>query len=63
MTTAKMQCPKCGTLMNHHADKPDRSATLAKSQSHPNTEMDIELANIMEVHFCPGCGNTEVRQA
>lgn len=49
--------------MNHHADKPDRSAISADRQNNHNTEMDIELANIMEVHFCPGCGNTEVRPA
>jgi hypothetical protein len=45
--------------MNHHADKPDRR-TESSSQL---VDADIELANIMQVHFCPGCGNTEVRSA
>jgi ribosomal protein S27AE len=56
MSTEKMNCPKCGTLMNHHADKPDRSTALAESQT-----VDLELAGILEVHACPACGNTEVR--
>lgn len=58
MTTEKMQCPKCGTPMNHHADKPDRTATVTESET-----VDPELAGIIEIHACPGCGNTEVRKA
>ena len=53
-----MNCPKCGTQMNHHADKTDRSATLTESET-----VDPELAGIFEVHACPTCGNTEVRKA
>lgn len=58
MSTGKMNCPKCGTQMNHHADKPDRSAALTESET-----VDPELAGILEVHACPACGNTEVRKA
>jgi ribosomal protein L37AE/L43A len=52
-----MNCPKCGTQMNHHADKPDRSAALTESE-----RIDSELAGIIEVHTCPACGNIEVRK-
>ena len=58
MSTEKINCPKCGTQMNHHADKPDRSAVLIE----PGT-VDPELAGILEVHACPACGNTEVRKS
>jgi exosome complex RNA-binding protein Csl4 len=58
MTTEKMSCPRCGTPMNHHADKPDRTATVTESET-----VDPELAGIIEIHACPGCGNTEVRKA
>jgi ribosomal protein S27AE len=58
MTAEKMQCPKCGTPMNHHADKPDRTSTATESET-----VDSELAGIIEIHTCPGCGNTEVRKA
>jgi ribosomal protein S27AE len=59
MSKEKIACPKCGTLMNHHADKPDRRTESSSQQ----VDVDIELAYIMQVHFCPGCGNTEVRSA
>ena len=58
MTAEKIPCPKCGTPMNHHADKPDRTAIATESET-----ADSELANTIEIHVCPGCGNTEVRQA
>jgi hypothetical protein len=58
MAEEKMVCPKCSTLMNHHADKPDRSADLTEPEV-----IDPELAGIIEIHACPGCGNTEVRKA
>jgi Fe2+ or Zn2+ uptake regulation protein len=57
MSKEKIVCPKCGTLMNYHADKPDRRIESSSQQA----DADIELANIMQVHFCPGCRNTEVR--
>ncbi len=58
MSTEKMNCPKCGTQMNHHVDKADLSATLTESET-----VDPELAGILEVHACPTCGNTELREA
>jgi ribosomal protein S27AE len=57
MSNQKIACPKCGTMMNHHADKPDRRIESSNQQIDVNTE----LVNILQVHFCPGCGNTEVR--
>ncbi len=58
MSTEKMNCPKCGTQMNHHADKADLSTTLTESET-----VDPELAGILEVHAYPTCGNTELRKA
>ncbi len=58
MSKEKINCPKCGTQMNHHADKPDRSAALTQPET-----VDPELVGILAVHTCPGCGNTEVRKA
>ena len=44
--------------MNHHADKPDRSAALTEIES-----AAPELVGMLEVHSCPGCANIEVPQA
>ncbi len=62
MSTEKMNCPKCGTQMNHHADKANPSATLSESET---VTVDHELAGILEVHAyaCPTCRNTELRKA
>lgn len=56
MSTEKMNCPTCGAEMNHHADKPDRSAQGSQSESDP------EIASILKVYTCPACGNTEVQR-
>ena len=58
MSTEKMNCPKCGTQMNHHADKADPSATLSELET-----VAPELAGILEVHVCPTCKNIELRKA
>jgi predicted RNA-binding Zn-ribbon protein involved in translation (DUF1610 family) len=58
MSKEKINCPKCGTQMNHHADKPDRSAKLTEPET-----VDPELVGILAVLTCPSCGNTEVRKA
>ena len=58
MSAEKMICPKCNTQMNHHANKPDRTAGLTEPET-----VDPEIAGIIEVHTCPSCGNTEVRKA
>ncbi len=57
MSTKKMNCSKCGTQMNHHADKPDRTAVLIELEA-----VDPELAGILEIYACPVCRNTEVRK-
>ena len=49
---SKMICPKCGTEMNHHADK----------LVHPVTAQDYKNVNsslggvVEETHHCPRCG-------
>jgi ribosomal protein S27AE len=56
---SKMICPKCGTEMNHHADK----------LVYPLTPEDAKGVNallggvIEETHGCPGCGGVESRRA
>lgn len=57
----KMICPKCGTQMNHHADKLDYTIALTKLNV-----VDPNLGGILEeVHTCPkpNCKNVEVRTA
>ena len=57
MSDPKLQCPKCSTPMNYHADKLDYTLAL--------TELDAEateLGGVMtEVHTCPRCQNIELR--
>jgi len=48
MNRLKMICPECGAEMNHHAMKIDYRG---------------ETPGLQEVHSCPGCGRTELRQA
>lgn len=55
MSKVKLTCPRCGAPMNHHADKLQSTELEAPS----STE---ELKNILQIHFCAGCGHTEVRQ-
>jgi ribosomal protein S27AE len=50
-----MNCPACGTKMNHHADKVDYEAALREEAT-----VDPELGGVVEqVHTCPGCGRVE----
>lgn len=42
----KLRCPRCGTEMNRHAEKPEPSGA------------DL----LEEIHACPGCGNVESRR-
>jgi ribosomal protein S27AE len=54
-----MICPRCGTKMNHHADKIDYVA--AQSTDEP---IDTELGGVLkEIHTCPKCGNIETQIA
>ena len=48
MSRPKIICPDCGSEMNHHAMKLDHRG---------------EIPTLQEVHTCPGCGRTELRQA
>lgn len=50
-----MQCPRCGTEMNHHADKLIERVDV---QDQLNDRPVVGL--IQEVHACPGCGNVEM---
>lgn len=55
----KIVCSKCGTQMNHHADKLDFTTVLTEPDA-----INPEFGGILEqVHTCPKCGNTEVRRA
>jgi ribosomal protein S27AE len=54
----KMICPKCGTEMNHHADK-------LVDPVKPVDAKHINLALgglIEEMHYCPGCGAVASRR-
>jgi ribosomal protein S27AE len=58
-TTAKVICPKCGTPMNHHADKLVEMASRQDA-----ADVDLDLGGIIEeTHACPKCGNVEFRRA
>lgn len=55
----KMICPKCGSQMNHHANKLDYTVALTELD-----DVDPNLGGILEeVHTCPNpqCKNVEVR--
>ncbi len=54
----KMTCPKCGTEMNCHAEKPDYTAALSEPES-----TDPIGAVVQEVHTCPACGTVALRRA
>jgi ssDNA-binding Zn-finger/Zn-ribbon topoisomerase 1 len=48
-------CPKCGTEMNHHAEKLDQSR---------GDEDDLELGGVVvEIHTCPVCRFVLEREA
>lgn len=53
---APLRCPKCGTLMNRHAEKSFNDHALDKPL---NIDPDFGGA-ISSVHYCPGCGNVEI---
>jgi predicted RNA-binding Zn-ribbon protein involved in translation (DUF1610 family) len=42
-----MNCPRCGTSMNRHAEKP------LKDPGSPEGEV------LASIHYCPGCGKVE----
>lgn len=54
-----MICPKCGTEMNHHADK-----LVYPVSAEDAKEMNVTLGGLIEeTHGCPGCGGVESRRA
>lgn len=53
--TTKMNCPACGSAMNHHAVKIEYD-----TEEPPNPVFEGVLKN---VHTCPGCGGVEVTRA
>ena len=52
-----LNCPDCGTRMNHHADKPDRGAAADDPSD------TAEGFPVIEAHTCPACGRTATRIA
>ena len=55
----KMLCPECGVELNHHADKVDFTAGLAKPEA-----VDPDFGGIVqEAHTCAECGTTMLREA
>ena len=50
-----LNCPACGAVMNHHAEKVDYSA--ADDAADP-----VFGGTVHEVHTCPECGGVELRK-
>mgnify|MGYP003288354901 CR=1 FL=1 len=50
-----MICPRCGAVMNLHAMKIDYSGGL------PANDPAFD-GPLKEVHTCPNCGDTELRE-
>lgn len=50
--TTKMNCPRCGSAMNHHAVKIEYD-----TEEPPNLVFEGVLKN---VHTCPHCGDVEM---
>lgn len=55
MSANKMKCPRCGSEMNHHADKLTHSTTGETGYS------PVFGGNLEEMHGCPNCGATASR--
>ena len=56
---SKMICPKCGSEMNHHADKLVYPVTAEDAR---NVKASFDGV-VEETHSCPGCGAVESRRA
>jgi ribosomal protein S27AE len=52
----QLTCPKCGTPMNHHAEK-----LVVTADSEPGADADLG-GYIQELHGCPKCGHLESRR-
>jgi ribosomal protein S27AE len=52
MPKSKMICPRCGSEMNHHADK-----LIYSTERNVTAKIDPSLGGLIEeTHNCPGCG-------
>jgi len=59
MTNRKMICAKCGSKMNHHADK-----LIYSTERNVAAKSDPSLGGLIEeTHNCPGCGAIASRVA
>lgn len=55
----RMQCPRCGATMNHHADK-----LVVPTDADSIGRLDPVLGGVIqETHTCPACANVEFRPA
>ena len=57
MNAKKMTCPACGAEMNHHAMKVEYGI------EDPALVDPLFNGALKEVHTCPNCGRTELRDA
>jgi ribosomal protein S27AE len=57
MQEARMNCPRCGAEMNHHATKVNYDADEASPRDQAFDGV------VEEVHTCPKCGYVALRQA
>lgn len=59
MTRPSMTCPKCGTEMNHQADKLVYPVTAEEAAA-----VTAVFDGVLEIVFaCPGCGWIDSRRA
>jgi ribosomal protein S27AE len=59
MAQRKLICPKCGSEMNHHADKLVYPTNVEDThRAHPDLGGIVE-----ETHGCPACGAVVSRRA
>ena len=54
-----MMCPRCGSPMNHHAEK----LLQATGDEHPAAIDPILGGIVEELHACPACGAGAWRRA
>ncbi len=56
-TKPKLRCTKCGSEMNHHAEK----LVVTASTREPGYDPAL-WGYIEENHTCPNCGNLDTRR-
>ncbi len=57
-TAARLRCPKCGALMNRHAEK----LVFADNPADARPADPLLGGLIEETHACPKCGNVAARR-